>query len=181
MKTQPPFYKALAALGLLIVALITPQAYGLGQPRELDWTDLMPAEFSDEALFSEYDVSQFAEDDPEGIKRFEAFKERLQSAPVVNTLNGKQVSLRGFALPLESDGVNTQLFLLVPYFGACIHVPPPPRNQIVLVRANPGVVISNLFAAVKVSGRLLVESTNTDLADAGYTLDLTAIEEIDDF
>lgn len=181
MLAKPSFDKTLIALGLLVITLMAPMVYSLEEPQELDWTDLMPADFSDEELFSGYDVSELGEGDPEGLKRFEAFKERLQSAPVVKELNGKQISLRGFALPLEGDGDNTELFLLVPYFGACIHVPPPPSNQIVLVRANPGVVIKNLFAAVKISGRLLVESSDTDLANAGYTLELTAIEEIDDF
>ena len=169
----------IARLLLFTAVVLSPALYAAEASRDLDWQDLMPTGFSDEALFADYDVSAFLDGDPEGMKRFEAFKQRLQSAPVVAELNGELISLPGFALPLEGDGEITREFLLVPYFGACIHVPPPPSNQIVLVRAEPGVVIESLFAPVKVSGRMLIEAVSTELAEAGYTLLLTAIEELE--
>ncbi len=178
------FYHLILAVTLvasLFVSLTPSLTYGREDIQRLDWDDLMPAHFSDDELFAGYDVEDYLDTDVEGQKRFEAFKKKLQSAPVVETLNGKLVSLPGFAIPLEGDSETTRLFLLVPYFGACIHVPPPPSNQIVLVSAVPGVQVDRLFAPVNVTGRLLVESANTDLADAGYKLHLTAIEEIEDF
>ena len=52
---------------------------------------------------------------------------------IVEEYNGKQVKLPGFVVPLEySDKGRVKEFLLVPYFGACIHYPPPPPNQISL-------------------------------------------------
>lgn len=181
MKVSTGLAKFLIVAGLLFSTLLSSLGHAADEAQELDWSDLMPAGFSDEALFAEYDVSAFDDGDPEGQRRYEEFQEILQSAPVIESLNGKHISLPGFALPLEGDYEATSLFLLVPYFGACIHVPPPPSNQIVLVRADPGVKIETLFAPVKVSGRMRIEATDTGIAHAGYTMDLTAIEEYTDF
>ena len=49
-------------------------------------------------------------------------------------LNGAQVRIPGYVLPLEFEGTRVREFLLVPYVGACIHVPAPPPNQMVFVR-----------------------------------------------
>ncbi|WP_421866487.1 DUF3299 domain-containing protein [Motiliproteus sp.] len=181
MKLSTGLAKFLITIGVLFSALISALSHGSDEVQALDWSDLMPAGFSDEALFADYDVSAFEDGDPEGQRRLEEFQEILQSAPVIESLDGQLISLPGFALPLEGDYEATSLFLLVPYFGACIHVPPPPSNQIVLVRADPGVKIETLFAPVKVSGRIRIETTDTGIAHAGYTLDLTNIETIEDF
>ncbi|RDE22471.1 DUF3299 domain-containing protein [Motiliproteus coralliicola] len=181
MKVSSGLAKCLITAGVLLSTLLPSLSYAVDEVRALDWNDLMPAGFSDEALFADYDVSSFDDGDPEGQRRYEEFQEILQSAPVIESLDGQLISLPGFALPLEGDYEATSLFLLVPYFGACIHVPPPPSNQIVLVRADPGVKIETLFAPVKVSGRIRIESTDTGIAHAGYTMDLTNIETIEDF
>lgn len=91
-------------------------------------------------------------------------------APVVKSLNGKVVKIPGFIVPLEGDSGLTREFLLVPYFGACIHVPPPPPNQIVYVRFSTGVPIDNLYDAVWVTGTLSTEAWQGELATVGYSL-----------
>jgi hypothetical protein len=91
-------------------------------------------------------------------------------APIVADLNGKQVKIPGFVVPLEGDGEAITEFLLVPYFGACIHVPPPPPNQIVYVTFSTAVPIDNLYDAVWVTGTLSTEGWRGDLATVGYTL-----------
>ena len=47
-------------------------------------------------------------------------------APVVAELNGKRVKIGGYVVPLDFDATKVTEFLLVPFVGACIHVPPPP-------------------------------------------------------
>ena len=61
------------------------------------------------------------------------------------SLNGQYVKLPGYVVPLESDaGGLLSEFLLVPYYGACIHVPPPPSNQIVYVRLNKPYLLKSM-------------------------------------
>jgi len=63
-------------------------------------------------------------------------------------LDGRDVKLPGYVLPLDFDGTLVKSFLLVPYVGACIHVPPPPPNQIVFVQLKGGFKSPELFAPV---------------------------------
>ena len=60
--------------------------------------------------------------------------------------------------------------MLVPYVGACIHVPPPPANQLVLVTTETPYEVDGLFSAVTVTGMFGTASTSTQLADIGYAL-----------
>jgi hypothetical protein len=91
-------------------------------------------------------------------------------APTVAELHGKKVKIPGFVVPLEGDGEAITEFLLVPYFGACIHVPPPPPNQIVYVKFSSPIPIDNLYDAVWVTGTLSTKGWQGELATVGYTL-----------
>lgn len=84
--------------------------------------------------------------------------------------NGRTVRLPGFIVPIEFDGTGVSAFLLVPYVGACIHVPPPPANQLVFVTTDRPYETSGLFEAVHVTGLFQTVSTSTALADVGYAL-----------
>lgn len=87
-------------------------------------------------------------------------------------LNGVRVRLPGFVVPLErgKDGL-IDAFFLVPYFGACIHVPPPPPNQIVYVKMRAGAGLKSIEDAQWVTGTLHVEVKTSALGAATYTLD----------
>jgi hypothetical protein len=95
-------------------------------------------------------------------------------------LNGSKVKIPGFVIPLEGDQNMVTEFLLVPYFGACIHVPPPPPNQIVYVRFPKGAPIQQLWDVIYVVGTLKTEITNHELAETAYVIEGTQIEEYDD-
>ena len=95
-------------------------------------------------------------------------------------LNGSKVKIPGFVIPLEGDQNMVTEFLLVPYFGACIHVPPPPPNQIVYVRFPKGAPIQQLWDVIYVVGTLKAETTNHELAETAYVIEGTQIEEYDD-
>lgn len=170
--------KALGAAGLLLGLLgLPPQALAAEAPLELEWEQLMPADYRPQAIFEKYDVA----DIPEGGERERQLMEELQaayqSAPVVTELEGKTVKLPGFALPLESDGKRVSEFLLVPYFGACIHVPPPPSNQTVLVVASKGTdAVKELFDVVWVTGEMKIERSENEYGSAGYTIDASKVE-----
>jgi len=95
------------------------------------------------------------------------------------TLNGSRVRIPGYVLPLEFDGTLVREFLLVPYVGACIHVPAPPANQMVFVRSSVGFDIPELYAPVWVEGLMTTSGVTRDLTlvdgqapvEAGYSLD----------
>jgi len=92
-------------------------------------------------------------------------------APVVQALHGQKVILEGWLVPLEIERAERyHEFLLVPYFGACYHVPPPPANQIVHLFLEDGVAHYDLFEPQRVTGKLRVESQVTDLAAAAYRM-----------
>lgn len=96
---------------------------------------------------------------------------------VVPELNGKRVRLPGYVVPLDyrADSKHKN-FLLVPYFGACLHTPPPPPNQIVSVSAAEPVEISSIYNPVWIEGELITGKYSTDLADSAYELELTKLE-----
>jgi hypothetical protein len=86
----------------------------------------------------------------------------LQQQPI-DALDGQQIRLPGYVLPLEFNGEAVSEFFLVPTVGACIHTPPPPANQIVLVKLNQSFTPSGLFDAVWVSGRMKVVASRHKL------------------
>jgi hypothetical protein len=148
--------------------------------RTLEWDELMPADFDPGLLFKDVDIASLSDRDPRAQELMMKLRKLWDEAPVVSALDGVRVRLPGFAIPLESDGQLASRFLLVPYYGACIHVPPPPANQTVLVEAPAGARIQRAFAPVWVTGRLTVQRADTDFARAGYTLIATDVSPYGD-
>ena len=72
----------------------------------------------------------------------------------IRKLMGKPIKIPGFAVPLEGDDgfEYVKEFLLVPTFGACIHVPPPPPNQVIHVILDKSVHFEKLLYAVWITG-----------------------------
>ena len=93
-----------------------------------------------------------------------------------NDWNGKVVRLPGFVVPIEQSSKGVTAFILVPYVGACVHVPPPPANQLVFVTAQKPFQVTGLFDAVNVTGMFGTASTYTHLAEIGYALSADKIE-----
>lgn len=118
-------------------------------------------------------------------KRIEIRELRKQRAfAVVKDLNGQQVSMPGYALPLEYSDKKITEFLLVPWVGACIHTPPPPPNQIVYVKSKQGIESQGLFTPVLVTGEMEVKAAKKNLylvdgssgIDVGYTLNASQVK-----
>lgn len=101
------------------------------------------------------------------------FQSQLDAAGrVIDTaLEGQRIELAGFMVPIEVKGQSVSQFLLVPEAGQCIHVPPPPLNQTLLVDAtNAPTELRDLYEPVIVSGRLSVVTQRFEIAESGYTL-----------
>lgn len=113
----------------------------------IEWDSLMPSSYSGGAF------------DPEGLG-------------VVEELIGKNVSIPGFIVPLDTNGQTVLSFLFVPYVGACIHVPPPPPNQLIYVTSEEGVVLDKPWIPMEIFGTLGAELVETGLGSAGYTMSL---------
>ncbi|MBQ4837778.1 DUF3299 domain-containing protein [Pseudoalteromonas sp. P94(2023)] len=146
-------------LGLTAVMFIS-FAAAAAPPKELFWDDLIP---EGHEQISNQEAASHDGDDKNWVQPD-------LDAPVVKALDGKSVSLPGFVVPLEGNSEVITEFLLVPYFGACIHVPPPPPNQIVHVKIKNGVPIDSLYDAITVTGTIKVESHKSELAQTGYTM-----------
>ncbi|NJR69432.1 MAG: DUF3299 domain-containing protein [Synechococcales cyanobacterium CRU_2_2] len=82
-----------------------------------------------------------------------------------------------------ATGAEPLRFLLVPYIGACVHVPPPAANQMIYVEPSTAVAQPGLFDRVWIEGHLRRQPGTYDLflvdgvrqVRASYALDLKAI------
>lgn len=150
-----------------------------GEPApEISWDDLMPEDYSLslEELFNSPELDLLDDYSPRAQEIMDRMMQTLASAPVVDSMDGRMVSIPGFVVPLEGGGDVVDRFFLVPYFGACIHVPPPPSNQIVDVHYQPGTRIDSLYDAVLISGRLTTQVFSHELGTAGYRLEAYRIQ-----
>lgn len=152
--------------------------------RTLEWVDLVPKDFRPDELLArydaEYDLDSLSDDDPRAQELMRKLMDLWNEAPGVEELDGRMVRLPGFVVPLEGDGRKVDEFLLVPYYGACIHVPPPPANQTVHVRTQGGGArVRGLFDTVWVTGVVHVERTKSALAEAGYRIEAIDVAPYD--
>jgi hypothetical protein len=177
-----------------LVLLLTLTACGQESPQEsaapstsvvvqaevIDWDQLIPIDWQPETLIEGFDLDEIEtleDDDPRAAALMDKLMQLWAEAPVVPELDGRLVRLPGFVVPLELDANRMSEFLLVPYYGACIHVPPPPANQTIHVVAPEGLeYIGELFDTVWVTGTIHVTHSSSDLAEAGYRIDVVEIQ-----
>lgn len=167
------------------------QLYDLGTiARTRQFYKLNPSRVSEEMLERAENLEK--ELDQQGIdvdgllaQREEIAKKRqAQANSVIEELNGESIRMPGYVLPIEFDGQKVTEFFLVPYVGACIHVPPPPPNQMVYVISDVGIETQGLYDPVWVEGIISTTSkTNAWTAydgvvdiSAGYTMQADEIE-----
>ncbi|MDG3087020.1 DUF3299 domain-containing protein [Vibrio hannami] len=139
---------------------------------ELDWLDLIPEK--ERNLFNNLGMPAM---DHSGDAASQS-----QIGSIRPELNGSQVKIPGFVIPLEGTADLVTEFLLVPFLGACIHVPPPPANQIIYVRFKEGAPVTQLWDVVYVVGTLKTETVFSEdyLAEAGYVIEGVRLEDYDD-
>lgn len=142
---------------------------------EITWDALTPKGWDPAASFREMNLSRLKDSDPRAIAALNKLRKVWDEAPLEPSLNGKRIRLAGFAVPLERVGDDVSEFLLVPYFGACIHSPPPPANQTihVFVKGKPRAM--NTMDTVWVAGTLELHRGESGLGVAGYRLQAESI------
>ncbi len=151
----------------------------------IDWDDLIPEQYSPVKVMIKYEPEferleklgdeEYMQESEELYKKIET---EINNIPPNEALNDKWVKLAGFIAPLNNYNDLITEFLLVPYFGACIHVPPPPANQTVLVEVAPDYGIrqedaSNIFL---VSGQIRITAQKTGIGEASYSIKNAMIE-----
>jgi uncharacterized protein len=90
--------------------------------------------------------------------------------PEISALNGRRVRIAGFLVPLEDDASRVSEFLLVPYFGACIHLPPPPPNQMIYVKMVGAPITVDLTIPMLIEGELTVATMDSPYGKVGYLI-----------
>jgi len=152
-------------------------ARDLGAYRELGWEELMPPGEEEKLaqiyqqqmamLYSSQIVEGSAADSMVQIGTFNTVKE----------LNETKIRIPGYTVPFEY-GSNAEIteFLLVPYYGACIHAPPPPPNQTIFVMAEDPIRLRDLAQAVWINGTIYTQTQESELADAAYTIRVDSVE-----
>jgi len=160
----------------LLLAIAIPAS---AEIRQLDWDDLIPSDWAPENPFDQLspeELNELTDDSPEAARLMMELQAILASSPVVENFNGERVKLPGFPVPLEGDAERSTELLLVPYFGACIHTPPPPANQIVYVKSSDGLAVTDMWQPVWIIGKLSAQPFDSDLGAAGYTLEAEGME-----
>jgi len=148
--------------------------------REIEWIDLLP-ERDLQALLNPPDWIVDIEDGSErdnvaalsssvsGSDVDEGFYDALKSFNVRPEFDGQNVKIPGFIVPLAfNDERKVTSFFLVPFFGACLHYPPPPPNQIIHVTYEPGVLVNDLWDAYWIEGTMHMAVTRNDMGEAAY-------------
>lgn len=156
--------------------------------RTLEWIDLIPPDDL-EALSNPPEFINEIEDGSEEDRisndmasaiakaSDQRYFDALQSTKIVAEFDKQKVRIPGFVVPLEftEDQTITEFFL-VPYFGACIHVPPPPPNQIIYSDFPKGVKLEALYDPIWIEGTMITEIQTNDLGTSAYTIKVEAFE-----
>ena len=168
---------------LIALALAAPLLATLGRtraagpaPKETSWEELMPKDWDPMKDLRMGDAGLVPEGSVKERNLMRQMREVWDNAPTNPKIDGALVRLPGYVVPLEEVKGELQEFLLVPYFGACIHSPPPPANQIVHVRASTPLKGWRTMDAVWVNGTLKATRSDSAMGVSGYSIDDPVVE-----
>ena len=155
------------ALTLFAGATMMPQTAFADDVIDLEWEDLLP---KGQTVIPRALQALINHDGPD------LSSQQPASTGVRTDWNGQIVRLPGFIVPIDMVGTAVTAFILVPFVGACIHVPPPPANQLVFVTTPEPYESKGLYEPVNVTGMFGVSAMSTHLAQIGYALSAEKIE-----
>lgn len=173
----------LVVLALLIASPVPAQPGTVPAPdgpyQQISWNDLVPKDWDPARHFRNVDFGTLKDSDPKAMELLELLKQEWANAPTDLSFDGRKVRIPGYVVPIEGKGRAVTEFLLVPYFGACIHVPPPPANQIIHVISAKPIKNLRVMSLVAVSGEMKItrytSPTPTGLGVAGYQMNSVAV------
>lgn len=144
--------------------------------KELQWDALVPKDWDPLKRFRDKNIGLVDDSDPKMQSMLREMQATWDNAPTNSKLDGAAVKLAGYLVPLDQVKSEVREFLLVPYFGACIHTPPPPANQIVHVKlAKPAMGFQSMDA-VWVRGILKTMRQDSPMGMSGYLMQGAGIE-----
>lgn len=167
----------------LLSATVLAHAGGATQPviRHIQWAELIPAgwdPYKDPRMQQmQQNLALLQDTDPKVMDMMARMREVWDTAPVNDNMAGVSGRLPGYIVPLEESAKGLKEFLLVPYYGACIHSPPPPANQIVYVVLKQPLKGYKSMDTVWVHGTILVKRDQSYMGNSGYRIEATAIEK----
>ncbi|MFC7208492.1 DUF3299 domain-containing protein [Comamonas endophytica] len=136
----------------------------------------MPAGWDPAAGFEGLNPNQLSDSDPRAQQLLARMRKLWDEAPVNPAMDGRNVRLPGYVVPLEEGRNGLREFLLVPYFGACIHTPPPPANQIIHVVLDKPTRLAKSMDAVWLTGVLRTGREKTEMGQSAYRMQGTGLE-----
>jgi len=153
-----------------------------GKPRapsadyeDITWDMLLPEGWSVEKIMEDLNLSALGDNDPKAREAMKKIREMWDNAPANPKFDKRRVSIAGFVVPLDGEREKTREFLLVPYFGACIHAPAPPANQVIHVKVKAGNTVT-LSPASLISGTIRTVRADTKMAVTGYEMTIDKAE-----
>lgn len=167
----------------LLSATVLAHAGGANQPviRHIQWAELIPAgwdPYKDPRMQQmQQNLALLQDTDPKVMDMMARMREVWDTAPVNDNMAGVSGRLPGYIVPLEESAKGMKEFLLVPYYGACIHSPPPPANQIVYVVLKQPLKGYKSMDTVWVHGTIQVKRDQSYMGNSGYRIEATAIEK----
>jgi uncharacterized protein len=143
--------------------------------RKITWDDLMPKDWDPLKEFKGLNMSALSDSDPRANAMLKRLREVWDNAPTNAAMDGATVRIPGYLVPLEESKAGMTEFLLVPYFGACIHSPPPPSNQIIHVLPKAPAKGLRSMDAVWISGTLRTVRADTSMGVSSYRMDAVLV------
>lgn len=138
--------------------------------REIRWEELMPKDWDPYKELREIGKGNVVDGSPEAMQRMRDLRRIWDDAPTNKALDGQAIKLPGYVVPLEESKEGLKEFLLVPYFGACVHSPPPPSNQIIHVVSAKPVKGFATMDTVWVTGTLSLARQESEMGVSGYRM-----------
>ena len=142
----------------------------------LDWQALVPKDWDPLKRYRNNSLGSLDDSDPKAIALAQQMRDTWDNAPTNSTVDGARARISGYVVPLDANKGELREFLLVPYFGACIHTPPPPANQIIHISLATPVKDLHTMDAVSVSGTLHTDRNNSLMGMSGYAMDAVLVE-----
>jgi hypothetical protein len=146
-----------------------------GPVRTIAWEQLIPAGWDPYKDLKALNLEGLQDNDPKAQEALKKMRKMWDNAPINPLILGQNVRLPGYVVPLDDLATGIKEFLLVPYFGACVHSPPPPANQIVHVLLDKPAKNLRLMDVVWTSGHLSATKTDSHMGVASYRIDAQAV------